>query len=318
MKKFLFLLIIMVVGIIINLSCTKTGINTVPDHSHDLNSTLKVIPSISQCGAGQQWDYYLGKCVDVCPSGYHNDSITGACVVNGGSNNITLITNPNNPYDYIGQKHNNGCTVLLGEVNQNSPTFYNDVLHYTKLYLNSQSYDTTIFNNWYSYALSNGYYNLPDSFYTNHPDSLTNKFYYDGLISTTAKDYMNSINSVIDNTIGDNDPNSTLYNSAASQLIIIENDISNDNSLTSTEKQGLLSMSAIARYSGAYWGNYIINNSGGVSPLRLFKKGWWKSFWHADVGGAIAGAIAGLFTGGVIINTVGGGLGASVANLFGF
>lgn len=314
MKNLFSFLIIILVSLFF-ISCTKTQMNTSPLKGEGLSANVN--PDVLQCNAGQHWDYYLHKCVDICPTGYHNDSITGACVADGGgggSNYITVMTNPNNPYDYIGLKHNNGCDVLLGEVNANSPTLYSDILHYTKLYLNSQSYDTTIFNNWYSYAVSNGYYNLPDTFYTNHPDSLTNKFYRDGLISTTGKNYMNSINSVIDNTIGDNDPSSTLYNSAASQLITIENNISNDNSLTSVEKQGLLSMSSVARYSGAYWGNYILNS--GTS--RLFKKGWLKSFLHADIGGAIAGAISGLFTGGVILNTVGGAVGASVANLFGF
>ena len=49
-----------------------------------LNSNSKVIPNVPQCGPGQHWSYYLNKCVDVCSSGYHNDSITGACVMNGG------------------------------------------------------------------------------------------------------------------------------------------------------------------------------------------------------------------------------------------
>lgn len=302
------------------ITCTKTHLDTASTASQGSNS--KVNPDVPYCGTDEHWDFYLGKCVPDCPSGQHNDSITGACVVDGGGGTITVITNPNNPEDYFGQKHNNGCSVLLGEVNGNSQTLYADILHYTKLYLKSQSYDTTVFNTWYNYAVSHGYYAMPDDFLTDHPDSLTNRLYRNGLLSSTGKSYVNSINAVIDNTIGSNDPSAALYNSAASQLITIENNISNDSRLSSSEKQGLLSMSATARYSGAYWGNYILNGGGGENPSNqispnLFKKGWWKSFWHADAGGALAGGIAGIFTGGIILSAIGGGLGASVANLFG-
>jgi hypothetical protein len=39
---------------------------------------------------------YLNKCVPICSSGYHNDSITGACVANGGTQKtpVNLQTQP--------------------------------------------------------------------------------------------------------------------------------------------------------------------------------------------------------------------------------
>lgn len=51
--------------------------------SQNFNSTGKVNPNVLDCGSGHHWDYYLKKCVDDCPAGYHNDSITAADVGGG-------------------------------------------------------------------------------------------------------------------------------------------------------------------------------------------------------------------------------------------
>lgn len=81
-------------------------------------------------------------------------------------------------------------------------------------------------------------------------------------------------------------------------------------------------MAAVARYSGSYWGNYIlIYNSGGgsssIQPNLFGIRLHWKGFWKADAAGAIAGAVTSIITGDDFIrNTLGGGLGASIAHLF--
>ncbi|HEV8083708.1 MAG TPA: hypothetical protein VGP55_10920 [Chitinophagaceae bacterium] len=64
-------------------SCTK--MNQSPLNSKELVSSSKVIPYVPQCNSGYHWDFYWKKCIADCPTGYHNDSITGACVVNGGN-----------------------------------------------------------------------------------------------------------------------------------------------------------------------------------------------------------------------------------------
>jgi hypothetical protein len=248
-----------------------------------------------------------------CSLGYHNDSITGACVADGGGA-ITVITNPNNQFDYVGQKHNSGCDYVLA-LNPNSS---NTVLHDTKLYLKSQSYDTVDFNNWYNYAVANDYYALPDTFYTNHPDSLYNKLYNAGLIDITTKNYLTSLNQIVDNVVGNNDPNNSIYSTAASQIISVETSIKADIRLSSNEKRALLSMASVYRYSGEYWGNYILNEGDGSEVLHPNFLGihiHWKGFWKADAEGALSGGIVAIFTGGVIGNIIGGGLAGSIVHL---
>lgn len=58
-------------------SCTKSDLNDSSVLSENLKG--KVSPDVLQCGTGFHWDYTLKKCVENCPSGYHNDTITGSC-----------------------------------------------------------------------------------------------------------------------------------------------------------------------------------------------------------------------------------------------
>jgi len=58
-----------------------------------------------------------------------------------------------------------------------------------------------------------------------------------GKISLKGRNYLNSINNAIDNVIGDNTPPSaSLYNQIANQLIVIENNIKNDGTISTNEK----------------------------------------------------------------------------------
>jgi hypothetical protein len=113
MKKLFGALLIIFFAVVSITSCKK---------SNDLKSAqttqskTAVKPDVLQCETGYQWDYYLKKCVPICPSGYHNDSITGACVVDGGggtSSSLTVVKNSNNPLDYFGSDHNSGMTNII-------------------------------------------------------------------------------------------------------------------------------------------------------------------------------------------------------------
>lgn len=331
MKKITAFTAIIFVSSILLFSCSKDILPTSTSRNKGLNS---VNPDVPMCGTGYQWDYYLGKCVPICSSGYHNDSTTGACVENGGGGTtISIISNGNNPYDTIGAKHNSGCSFILNNINPNSSTLASDILYYTKITLANFNYDTTIFNSAYQYAITNDYYNIPDSFYEQNPDSLYNKLYNNSLIDLGTKNYLSQMNQIVDNIIGDNDPTQSIYNNFASSLISVENNITSDNTITDIEKKELLSTAAIYRYSYAYWGSYILNNSGGgisltslqhssLSPNLLNIKLHWKGFGKADAAGGISGAVAGAIATlpvslvGAGLGAVGGGLGASIAHLF--
>jgi len=282
-----------------------------------------VNPDVPQCNPGQHWDYYLLKCVDDCPTGYHNDSITGACVIDGGGGGTTInvIANPNNPYDYTGLQHNNGVTYLLNHVNPSSPTVTTDILHYTKVYGSTIGLDTTDFDSWYSYATTHGFFYLNDTAYIVYPNPLNTNLYDSGKISSNVLNYLNSINNAIDNVIGDDtSPSSSLYGQVANQLIVIENNIKNDGTISTDEKNGLLRVAAIDRYTGAYWANYINGGGGGGAGAQpfLFKHFSWRRFWHADglgaIGGAAGGSLGGLLGAfwGAVLGAVGGSAGYAI------
>jgi len=226
MKKLLSALLVFFLGSVINISCTKMDLNN--PASQNLNSTGKVSPNVLDCGTGYHWDYYLKKCVDDCPTGYHNDSITGECVIDGGGGqqNIAVITNPNNPYDYTGGQHNNGVSYVMNEVNPNSPTLANDILHYTKLYGSSLGMDTTYFDSWYTYATAHNYFDLYGTMYVVTPNNLDTLLYNNGRLDATSLNYLNSINNTIDNVISDEStPSQSAYSEIANNLVSIENTI---------------------------------------------------------------------------------------------
>lgn len=258
-------------------------------------------------------------CTDIRCKAYYN----GYC----GTSNDTIIIriNPNNPNDFVGAEHNTGCDDIMQEISLSSPTIWNDVLTDMKGYLNSSEYDTTQFNSWYNYAVSSDYYSMPDTIFTNNPDSLIVKLYSDGKITGSCKNYLTDIFNIIDNTIGNSTPSSTLYNSVAAQLITLENTIQSDNSLSSNEQSGLLAVCAIARYSGGYWGDYYFTeNEGGASPsnsvnpdlflhIHIHIHITWRKFWNADISGGISGFFGTLITGGgLIVGTLGGAVAGSV------
>lgn len=56
------------------------------------SSSANAIPNTPYCNPGYHWDFYLSKCVPICPTGQHNDSITGACVADGGGGSVNLQT----------------------------------------------------------------------------------------------------------------------------------------------------------------------------------------------------------------------------------
>jgi hypothetical protein len=95
---------------------------------------------VLQCGNGYQWDYYLKKCVPVCLTGYHNDSITGACVANGGDVGI-IITYAGVDITYFTTSH---------ILSFNSASDVNTVLN--QLDSDYENYNTTYENQYPNYS----------------------------------------------------------------------------------------------------------------------------------------------------------------------
>ncbi|MES2329774.1 MAG: hypothetical protein V4539_09245 [Bacteroidota bacterium] len=198
----------------------------------------------------------------ISPSSITKSSVTyGTQCALTGYPAIPVVTNPNNPMDYFGSKHNDGCDAVIGASTSA------DILHATKVYLNAHSYDSSNFNSWYGAAVSAGYYTLATDAFANNTDSLVDILYANSLISSTVKSYLYSLVSIIDAEVGESDPSYSVYNSVASAVVSLETTIINDNSLSTSEKNGLLIGTSVVRFSGAYWGNYFLNNlSTSISP----------------------------------------------------
>ena len=264
------------------------------------NQLKKVDPNVLDCGTGYHWDYYLKKCVADCPTGYHNDSITGACVVDGGGgggivpDQISVITNLNNPDDYVGSEHNQGVSSVFPNINPSSNNLDSEILVKVVSYLSSIGYNADSIQNYYNQEVQMEY--LPFS-HLQELDSLGNTLYANGSLSSYGNSYVQQIYNYSYQYLNTDTITTYKYNSFANNLISLETTIKNDSRISSWEKDVLLSGCSIGRYSGAYWGNYInepgpmVQNS--IHPLFLKRLKNWLRFVIADVGGAIVAVSSG-------------------------
>jgi hypothetical protein len=294
MKNLLTALLMILFGTIIISSCTKTNLTNPAQTSQNLNSNT-VTPDVPYCGTGYQWDFYLGKCVPVCPTGYHNDSITGACVVNV-QGKIIVINNPNNPDDNEGSQHNNAVNSIFPTIDPSSNNLDSVVLSKDISYLSTLGYNADSIQNYYNQEVQKGY--LPFS-ELEELDSLGNILYSQGLLSSYGNNYVQQIYGYANQYLNTDTITTAKYNSFANNLVSLETTIQNDSRIPSWEKQVLLSSCSIGRYSGAYWGNYILSqSSGGVSSMSTFslwtKMKNWMRFVIADVGGGITAVSSGI------------------------
>lgn len=115
-----------------------------PTSSQELVSQVK--PNVPQCNPGQHWSLYLQKCVDDCPTGYHNDSITGACVLDGGNPPIIISYAGVNISYYtsnhiLGFNDTNDVNTVLNQLDADyenyNTTYENQYPNFTALQLDS-------------------------------------------------------------------------------------------------------------------------------------------------------------------------------------
>ncbi|HUZ60795.1 MAG TPA: hypothetical protein VMU83_18635 [Hanamia sp.] len=228
---------------------------------------------------------------------------------------ITVITNPNNPEDYIGQQHNAGVTYVLNTLG--GPSSDNSlILSAVTSYMQTLGYTSAQVDSAYNQGVRLGY--LP---FTNIPelDSLGNLMYSQGKLSATANSYVQQIYTLALNDLNQNVDSadyssvSSSYKAFADSLISLESSISNNINLSSAEKTGLLSSCSVGRYSASYWANYIIKRGNGVGSMSLYNSeltATKHSFWYwlraavCDVCGAVLGSPLGIA--GIICGAVGG------------
>lgn len=295
MKKLFGALLIIFLAVISITSCKKSSdLKSSPTTENTKTAT----PNVLQCGSGYQWDYYLNKCVPICSSGNHNDSITGACVADAGtSSDITVVTNPNNPMENVGSEHNSGmASVMPNYENGLQPTEEN-LLYYVKNWSYSAGFDTTNFMdaiNW-----EDQQFGQPADLQSYDFDNGISIAYSQGYISLTAKNYLTDLSNEIKTFTADsvNTPTQRQYNTYANTLINYENQIANDGSLDSIGRSELDAIFAVARYSAVYAVNYGIQHSGGLVVARSTQTmSFWPKWLHLGrvVSGDCWGALAGV------------------------
>jgi len=234
--------------------------------------------------------FTLESVCQFCASGYHNDSTTGKCVLNGNSNHIYVKTNINNPDDQYGNYHNQGVAAIFPNINPTSPTLNTDVLTQVKAFDVTLGYSADSAQIFYNNMVSLG--NLP---FTIEPelDSLGNKLYSQGLISSKANNYIQQIYSLALTYLNVDVPTVALYNSFANNLITIEGQIKSDVIISVNERNVLLSSCSVGRYSAAYWGNYINNPVQSLIQPPKFRLSFWMKVLIGDIGGGIIGITGG-------------------------
>ncbi|MGH2644562.1 MAG: hypothetical protein ACRDE2_11480 [Chitinophagaceae bacterium] len=258
-------------------------------------------PNVPQCPPGQHWDYKYGRCVPNdpgCAAGFHWDPNAGGCVPDNPapppSDSIIIITNLNNPYDYTGADHNGALNAIFPNINPLVPNLDSVIEAQVKNYAVSiwgddpsliQILYDTLYQRW----------NFPASLLP-EMDTVGNELYARGLISNKANYYLQRIDSIGILWLNVDNPSSLLYNSFANSLISLEAQVMNDNILTSDERELLLSSCSIARYSAAYWGNYINNQISPMLNQPLFLKDLFKKKWFRIVVADAVGAWGGIKT----------------------
>ncbi|MGH2643647.1 MAG: hypothetical protein ACRDE2_06855, partial [Chitinophagaceae bacterium] len=172
---------------------------------------------------------------------------------------IAVITNPNNPYDYTGADHNEAVKTIFPNINPSDPSVDSVIEAQIKSYaitnfgMNADTIQMV-------FEAMQQEWNVPPSQFP-RMDSLGNDLYGEGQISSEANGYIQQIYSTASEWLNVDSLTQDEYTNFAFSLISIEDNISDDNNLSSNEKNVLLSVGSIARYSAEYWGNYINEQS---------------------------------------------------------
>jgi hypothetical protein len=229
------------------------------------------------------------SCHDIRCKAYEN----GYC----GPDTIALITNPNNPYDSVGKRHNAGVRAILPTYQSGTEPTMQNSWSYTISYFQNYGYSPTFMD-----VVEDSTQNRYDStIYTMTVNSLATYLYNSGLISSKMEGYMTNLGNLC-NALNSDSVSAANYQTFANNVISLETTIVNDASLDSTEKYSLLAGTSVARYSTNYWMNYADSVTGEKTPGG----GSWFS-WSTVGGGDVSGAVSGAVTGGAAAGFATGG-----------
>ena len=247
-----------------------------------------------------------------------NNSIT----FNNNVKSSKVLSNNNNPYDYIGVKHNEGMDFILQKLIQ---------LENNNTIISIDSLNIFISKQINSFCLENVYsFNLfdqKDFFKTEQINLVFNNLLIGiDIIDTLAtlnelnliqKNYISSISSIF--------RNSDTISSIECSLISMNIDLSNNDLLTEDEKIIIYGATSVGIYSLKYWETYIelwystlgsllSNNDFDIEVSYDEILGIGGDDVSGMIGGAVAGGIIGGLPG-IIPGGIGGGVAASITGI---
>lgn len=186
-------------------------------------------------------------------------SYSSQCVLTGYPPIATVI-NSNNSMESSGSFHNSALNSIIPTMNFSTAT-EGWIFQASETYVANQGDDTTGMAAQYLSMKAKGFWSITSTYDAGNPDSVIDIMYDSAWITLTDKNYLLEMVYIVDSVITSDgvEPSTTLYNGVCTSLINLETAINGDNSLSSSDKQSLLSASSILRFSGAYWGSYIEN-----------------------------------------------------------
>lgn len=176
-----------------------------------------------------------------------------------------------NPYEYVGEFHNEALAHML---NINSSN-YQDIVDYLAPRMQEDPRNFIVFSlveEDYNAAVANGY-----DYYTS--------LWVEGIIEAKEKAYLNQLEVIM--------LNSSSTDEFKNKIADVVDQLLQDESLNRTSQELLLSTTALAKHSYLFWD--------AQETTSRAKKGKWGKFW-ADVGGFVGG-----FVGTLVYNNNNGG-----------
>lgn len=187
----------------------------------------------------------------------HNSvSYSTQCSINGYPS-ITVIINDNNAFEYMGSQHNSGVVAALPNITLTSSTLNSDILTQVKSWGSGLGYNTTDMQNFYDGQVTAGYLPFDNIL---RLDSLGNALASNSVITSTANFYVQRIYTIGSVFLSLDYGDATSYSNFSTAMISLEDSINNDGSLSSSEKNGLLSACSVGRFSAAYWGDVLLSS----------------------------------------------------------
>lgn len=213
----------------------------------------------------------------------------------GVETNCNTPANPDNVWDSVGIYHNQALDYVMQEASGQPKTI--------SIYVGySNQFITHIFSNRVPDISSKLFSASSVEKLLSDTSTFFNYTIDNSRYSQNVKDYFKKIILIIKDTTNDK---SVDYCYIKEEIVQLEDSVLNDSNLSQNEKDEILRVASVARYSFYYWNITFQSKLIGGESISAKKRKWWQ--WLiigiSDVAGGIAGGIT---TGPTVVGTVAG------------